>query len=98
MESLLQYLKTEWSVISAAPLTFAILAALIYGVVFLQFRTRLSSVKELLGIRNEQLADIQNRTGADSPEEIGDRLTAIERDFKEFSETDFLGSVQKILK
>ncbi|MEO9684459.1 hypothetical protein, partial [Tateyamaria sp.] len=66
--NLLQILKDEWALVSGAPFTIAAITVAIWLVVRLIYKDRLSSAKELLELKSSQLTEIQDRTGAKSPE------------------------------
>ena len=91
MIDILEYLQSEWDVVSSAPFTFAIVAAMVIGLVFLIFKERLKSVKELLELKEKKIADFKANTGASSPEEAGARIKALEDRFEELDNLDLLG-------
>jgi hypothetical protein len=57
MEKLIEYVAKEWSVVSKAPSTFVILAALMFGVAYLAARWRYASIIEQVRAANEVLKE-----------------------------------------
>lgn len=78
MKEILNYLKSEWAVVSGAPFTILMLTVLIFGVVYWIFKERLSSVKDLVSMKEQKIKDYEKKTGASSPDEAKARMDALE--------------------
>ena len=78
MQEILEYIQKEWAVISVAPVTFAILAVLMFGLAYWCFKERLSSAKDIIKMREQKVADYEAKTGASSPEEAEARIAQLE--------------------
>ncbi|WP_371396221.1 hypothetical protein [Fretibacter rubidus] len=78
MQQILEYIQKEWAVISGAPITFLVLAVMMFGVAFWFFRERLSSAKDLIKLRDQKISDYEKKTGASSPDEAKARMDALE--------------------
>ena len=80
---LIDYLKTEWAVISQAPLTFVagafILGIMMYGIVRLQFTDRLSSLNERLKLKDDRIFEYKRSTGADTPDQARRLISELEK-------------------
>ena len=90
MEKLLEIAEKEWAVVSGALITIAIIALAIWAVVRYLYKERRDSAKELLDLKSQQLSEIQERTGAESPEDVSNRLAKVEAELRELGETDFV--------
>jgi len=90
MEKLLEIAEKEWAVVSGAPITIAVIALAIWAVVSYLYKERLDSAKELLALKSQQLSEIQERTGAENPEDVSARLAKVEAELSELGETDFV--------
>ena len=98
MEKLIQIAEKEWAVVSGAPITMALIAIAVWAIVRHLYKDRLARARELLDLKSAQLSEIQNRTGATSPEEVIDRLSKVETELRELGETDFAAAFEKGLK
>lgn len=64
--------------VSGAPITVAIIAIAIWAISQHLYKDRIHSAKELLDLKSRQLSEIQDKTGAKSPEDVLDKLSRIE--------------------
>ncbi|MEP2890457.1 hypothetical protein [Tateyamaria sp.] len=90
MEKFLNFMDTEWDVVSAAPGTFAFLAMLMFGVSYLWHRERIKKLTEQKQLRDDDIAYLKEKTGSDDLVGVIDRVTAVENELRELGETDFV--------
>lgn len=80
---LLAYFKSEWTVLSQAPVIFGTAMVLICGIVYAvvrhQFGDRLSSLEGRLQLKDDQLDDYKNKLNNASPDEARDRIDQLEK-------------------
>jgi len=90
MEKLLNFVEEEWAVVSQAPMTFVVLAALMFGISYLWHRERIKKLTEQKQLRDDDIARLKEKTGSDDLAGVIDRITAVEGELRELGETDFV--------
>lgn len=82
MGDFLKYISDEWSVISAAPLTFVILGLLMAGVLYFvltwYYSGQLETLKGRIDIRDDQIEDYKAKLNGATPEEAKARMDRLQ--------------------
>ena len=90
MEILLNLVKSEWAVISQAPVTFVTIAVAMFGLSYLWHRERIKKLTEQKQLRDDDIAYLKDKTGSDDLNVAMERVAAIEAELKELGETDLV--------
>ena len=86
MEKIIQFISSEWDVLSEAPVSFALLLAMAFGGSYAFHRSRLKGLKELLSIRDARIEDYQRKTQSSSADEAGEKIEELQRELSEVRE------------
>ena len=74
---LLPYLAEQWEVIRAAPGLFTAVIIVVVTLVSLAWRFNIRILNERIKLRDDQLADVQSKLNADSPDDVIDKVDAL---------------------
>lgn len=83
LEGLVERFAKEWAVISQAPVSFAVIAALIATLVWFalrwQFGSQLSSRDGIIALKEAEINDYKRKLDGASPDEAAKKIEALER-------------------
>lgn len=82
VDVLVNYLKGEWGVITGAPFSLVMLAAIIalvaWRIIDRLYHTQIASLQSRLELRNDQIANYKNKLGGASPEEAKELIAKLQ--------------------
>ena len=84
IEDVLAYVVREWEIIRGAPVSFGAMFV-VAVLVSLIWRYQLRIFSKRIKLRDDQLADLQNKLNAESPDDVSDKIDALIAEVKGLS-------------
>ncbi|WP_462147141.1 hypothetical protein [Pseudoalteromonas gelatinilytica] len=97
MEKFIEYISREWAVISQAPFTFLILAAIVFGLAYLAAKWRFNAVIEQVKASNETLKE-RLHLKSEQAESYKDRALKYDEKVQQVVDSDEIALKDKTLE
>lgn len=89
MDDFLKYIVSEWAVIRQTPVVFVAAILVVIGLVYFaidwRYSSVISSLKERISLRDDQIGQLKDKVGTASPDEIKARIDRLESEVKALS-------------